>query len=230
MNERSRRKRARELGAGLAAALIAASTVGCAAKVRQDTFDRTVADLREEMSELDGRVTENAARIDENEALLASMRDDLEALSAELGDVHARIDEIEEGLRLALPVHFEFDRADVRAEDEPVLDRFAAFAAKYHPSAIITVEGFADPAGSAQYNMWLSEQRARNVARYLTERAGLDGDGVRAAWYGEDRQVIPGARGPGPEGMENRRVTFVVELAEAPRAPAVVTMESPEGT
>jgi len=128
-----------------------------------------------------------------------------------------------------MPIHFEFDRADVRSVDEPKLERFAHVASKYYPAAIITVEGFADPSGSAAYNKWLSGQRAQNVADYLTTEAGLDASGIKTAAYGEDRLVIPGAAGPGPEGMENRRVTFVIEMAQEGRPATVATTTTEEG-
>ena len=78
-----------------------------------------------------------------------------------------------------------------------------------------------DPAGPAEYNQWLSGERARNVATYLTEQGGLDESGIRTAAYGEDRQVAPGAAGPGGAGMQNRRVTFVIELADELREATV---------
>ncbi len=214
---------AHRLAVGAVVLTLTGSTVGCAAKVRQDVFDQTMADLRGEMGELDSRVAGNTDRIDDNQATLRMLRQDLESLSADLGEIEAQITEIENGLRFAMPVHFEFDRANVRTVDEPKLDRFAAVAAKYYPNAVITVEGFADPAGSAAYNNWLSEQRAQNVAAYLTSQAGLDPTGIRTAAYGEDRQVVPGAQGPGPAGMENRRVTFVIEFAEQVRRATVAT-------
>ncbi len=209
--------------------VFAGSSVGCAAKVHQDVFDETVADLRNEMAGLDGRVTDNTDRIEANEATLNMLREDLQALSAEFGEFEAQIAEIENGLRFAMPIHFEFDRADVRSVDEPKLERFAHVTAKYYPAAVITVEGFADPSGSAAYNKWLSGQRADNVATYLTTKAGLDPTAIRTAAYGEDRLVVPGAAGPGPQGMENRRVTFVIEMAQESRPAVVATTTTEEG-
>lgn len=185
---------------------------GCAAKVRQDVFDVTMAEIRGELSDLDSQVSENTTRIDATEASLAALREDLEALSAELGEVEAQITEIENGVRFAMPVHFDFDRAEIRPVDRPALDRFAAVVDKYYPAAVVTVEGFADPAGSAAYNKRLSERRAQNVAQYLTDQGGLDDSGIRVAAYGEERLVVPGAQGPGRAGLENRRVAFVIEF------------------
>lgn len=204
------------------AALAAVVTVGCSKKVEQNVFDQTVAELRGEMQDLDARVTDNSNRISEQEALLAALRSDLEALAADLDDMQAAVVELEDGLRFVTPVHFDFDRDDIRPEDEPILERFMRVVEDYYPVAVITVEGFADPAGPAEYNRQLSERRANNVAAYLT-RGGLPAEGIRVAAYGEDRQVVEGAQGPGRAGLENRRVTFVIEMSGPLSAELVTT-------
>lgn len=212
----------------LGAVALSGATLGCAAKVNQDVFDETIAELRGDIEEIDGRVADNSGRIASNEETLSALRSDLEELAAEFDDMQASITEIEDGLRFAMPVHFEFDRAEVRTSDRPLLDRFARVASRYYPAAVITVEGFADPAGTVAYNLDLSERRAQNVAEYLTGPAGLDPAGIKVAAYGEaeDRQVVPGAQGPGLEGIQNRRVTFVIELSgDTPRETVATTGE-----
>lgn len=53
------------------------------------------------------------------------------------------------------------------------------------------------------------------MKRHLIRTSGLDADRVRTVSYGEarERQVVPGARGPGPTGIENRRVALVIDYA-----------------
>ena len=77
---------------------------------------------------------------------------------------------------------------------------------------MITVQGFTDPAGPEDYNKWLSQKRADNVAAYLAEN-GLDASRIRAVGFGEAQPVAPGEWGETRGGMENRRVTFVIESA-----------------
>jgi peptidoglycan-associated lipoprotein len=86
---------------------------------------------------------------------------------------------------------------------------------EYYPGALITVEGFTDPAGSARYNLRLGQRRADAVKEYLATAGGFASDSVKAVSYGEvrNRQVVPGAKGPGEEGIENRRVSLVVDHA-----------------
>ena len=112
---------------------------------------------------------------------VASLRADLTSLRTEFG---AKISEVSQGLQFVMPVHFAYDDATVRSADMAALDRFASVANKYYPGSKVTVEGFADPAGTIQYNLNLSQRRADAVRSYVTSR-GLDGSLVNAVGYGE---------------------------------------------
>ena len=142
---------------------------------------------------------------------LQSLRNDLQTLRTEFG---ARITAMEDQVKFAFPVHFAFDDASVREEDRAMLERFASVAQKYYPGAMITVEGFADPAGSARYNLALSQRRANSVREYLVGR-GMTDAALKAIGYGETRLVRPGAAGSVQGAELNRRVVFVVEAADA---------------
>ncbi len=116
-------------------------------------------------------------------------------------------------LKFDVPVHFEFDRAELRESDRPVLDRFASVVREHYADAVVTVEGFADPAGSAAYNRRLGQRRGESVRQYLTSDGQLGAERIRVVSYGEarDRQVVPGAQGP--NGLPNRRVALVIDYA-----------------
>src|SRR5581483_4747357 len=94
-------------------------------------------------------------------------------------------------------------------EDRAALDRFVKIAQKYYPGSVITVEGFADPAGSVRYNLDLSRRRAEAVKEYLTSQ-GLTNE-IRTVGYGKTRLVVPNAWGSEPGAEKNRRVVFVIE-------------------
>jgi peptidoglycan-associated lipoprotein len=177
--------------------------------IGREEFDTTIGGLRQDLGTQDERISQNESEV-------ASLRSDLDALKADLEalrtEFEVTVTELENGIRFATPVHFEFDSADLRAEDTALLDRFATVVQKYYPDAVVTVEGFADPAGSRSYNKRLSERRAETVASYLTGDAGLDPASVRTVGYGETRLVRPDAAGPGDAGLENRRVSFVIEF------------------
>jgi peptidoglycan-associated lipoprotein len=155
---------------------------------------------------------ERDARVAADEHLSAritALRSDLDSLSRLFG---ARIVALEDGLLFVMPVTFGFNDANVSQQATPMLKRFARVANKYYPNSTITVEGFADPAGSERYNLALSRMRAENVGRALYS-VGLTGRPVRAVGYGESRQVHPGAAGYAPGAQQNRRVVFVIENA-----------------
>jgi outer membrane protein OmpA-like peptidoglycan-associated protein len=200
----------------IAASLLALCTSlvagGCAAKVHQDVYDRDMAQVRSDLNSLDGRVSSNRQDITALSGRLDTLQAELEELSDEFDVTVARL---EYGIRFATPVHFDYDRSDIRPEDQALLDRFAEVVSGHYDGALITVEGFADPAGSVAYNQALSERRARSVAEYLQSEGGLFPETMRTVGYGENRQVIPGAQGPGDAGIENRRVAFVIEYAPA---------------
>jgi peptidoglycan-associated lipoprotein len=64
--------------------------------------------------------------------------------------------EIQQNVR---DIHFDFDQADLRAEDRSTLEQDAQWL-KAHPDTLVTIEGDADDRGGIVYNVALSEKRA----------------------------------------------------------------------
>jgi outer membrane protein OmpA-like peptidoglycan-associated protein len=156
---------------------------------------------------LDSERTARTQGDEANKAEIASLRTDLGNLRTEFG---AKINEVAQGLQFAFPVHFAFNDATVRTEDAAALDRFANVVSKHYTGAKVTVEGFADPAGSSRYNAALSQRRAEAVKAYVASK-GLDASLINTVGYGETRQVTRGASGDQPGAELNRRVVFVIE-------------------
>jgi peptidoglycan-associated lipoprotein len=163
---------------------------------------------------MDTTTTMIAQERQERMAADEALRTDLQALRGALDSLRSefdvRITQVAEGLKFMMPVNFAFDDATVREEDKPSITRFAQVVQQHYPNAKITVEGFADPAGSRTYNVNLSQRRAEAVKQYLTE-AGLMTEMVQTVAYGETRQVVPGAERDDMGADKNRRVTFVIE-------------------
>jgi peptidoglycan-associated lipoprotein len=189
-------------------ALIAAVVPFTAACATKGYVRERVAELR---TYTDSSLSaERTARMAGDSAIavdVAALRTELNNLRTEFG---AKITALEEGVKFAFPVNFAFDDATIRDQDRAALERFAQVAQKYYPGATITVEGFADPAGSTRYNMDLSQRRAESVREFLVSQ-GLTGEQLRAVGYGEARQVVNGAQRDDPGAEQNRRVVFVVE-------------------
>lgn len=193
------------------------AAVVAACGVKQNALDQQLGSLREEMrSEIqtgDQQVTANVGRrIDSLANRVGALERDLEAFRREF---NAQVTQMHGMLRFNVPVFFAFDDATLREQDRPVLDRFAQIVRDHYQGSLITVEGFADPAGSPAYNRRLGMRRAETVKGYLTQTGGLGADQVRAVSYGEERarQVRPGEQGPGDTGVENRRVALVIDYA-----------------
>jgi len=186
--------------------------------VKRDDFDSEVTRIRSEMQEGDTRLE---GRIDGLDSRMTALEGELTSLEAEFG---ARVERMEQSLRVHTPVHFGFDAADIEAQESTVLDRLGSVLQEYYPDALITVEGFTDPSGSAAYNLRLGQERADAVRDYLVSRGMLSEGQVRTVSYGEDtsRLVIPDASGPGTEGRENRRVVVVIDHPTAWMAPPTV--------
>ena len=192
-----------------AALTFAGITAGCA-HVGQDQFDAEVAALRAEIElTTSGSNRRTEARLAQLEARLDGLARGLSQLEREF-DV--TVQRLETAVRFDMPVYFAFDRANLRPEDLPVLDRFAAVVGEYYPDALLTVEGFTDPSGSATYNLALGKRRAEAVQRYLIETENFSPEHVRTVSYGEDtaRLVSPG-QSEQKAGWENRRVVLVIE-------------------
>jgi outer membrane protein OmpA-like peptidoglycan-associated protein len=203
------------------AALAATSLSACATKgfVRKGLDEQRVALNGERDERVRGdsllRGDVNMLRTD-----LAALRNDLNTMRNEYG---ARITAMEGAVKFAMPVHFGFDDAAVRQQDQAALEKFAQVANQHYRGATITIEGFADPAGSAAYNLRLSRERADAVRDYLVSK-GLDGTALRTVGYGKTRLVRPGAARD-REGAElNRRVTFVIETPAGANAATIAAI------
>ena len=104
-------------------------------------------------------------------------------------------------------IYFEFDSANLRPEDQPVIEAHAAYLAK-HPNAKLVIEGHADERGSREYNLALGERRAVAV-RELLLVLGASGTQVEVVSYGEEK---PAAVGQNEEAWRlNRRAELVYQ-------------------
>ena len=201
--------RTRSRGGLVLGAFAVVGLSACAPKVTRTDFESEVAKIRDEMQTGDRQL---GTRIDSIDSRIGALEQQLQAFRSEY-DVS--IEQMKGAMKFNVPVHFEFGSADLREADRPVLDRFAGVVKEHYPNATITVEGFADPAGSMAFNQRLGQRRAEAVTSYLSTNGALDATYLRAVSYGEarNRQIVPGAQGPGEAGVENRRVALVIDYA-----------------
>jgi OmpA-OmpF porin, OOP family len=103
-------------------------------------------------------------------------------------------------------VFFDFDKATLKPESFPELNRVVALMNE-RTKMNIEIAGHTDATGPESYNLGLSEQRAKSVLKYLTEKGVAKGRlGVK--FFGE---IQPAADNGTKEGRQtNRRVEFKI--------------------
>jgi OOP family OmpA-OmpF porin len=107
---------------------------------------------------------------------------------------------------LKVVVYFDFDKTDIKPEYFPDLEKLAEFMKK-NPDTKGLIEGHTDSKGPANYNMTLSEKRARTVMKYLSDKYGIEKSRFEVKGYGESQ---PAATNKTAEGRaENRRVITI---------------------
>jgi len=196
-----------------AALLSACATTGSVRRAREEAAAAAAQNQQALASERSERIATDSSLRNE----LGMVRGDVQALRTELQSLRtefgAKITAMEDGMKFDMPVNFAFNDANVRQQDFTSLSRFAHVVQKYYPTSKLTVEGFADPAGSTRYNIALSKKRADAVRDYLVSQGGLTTNQLETIGYGETRLVTPKAWGDQPGAELNRRVVFVIETA-----------------
>jgi peptidoglycan-associated lipoprotein len=179
----------------------------CGNFIKRDEFDSTVADLRAADERFESSDNDLRNQLEQMQFRFAELTDNLQS---RFSSYDAQIAQLQGRIHVDMTANFAYDDSTLREEDKAPLSEFANVLMDYHPNVIVTVEGFTDPAGNAEYNKWLGMERAKAVRAYLIQN-GLPSDKVRAVSYGEDdnRQIKPGAWGDA--GSANRRVALVID-------------------
>lgn len=107
-------------------------------------------------------------------------------------------------------VFFDTNKSNIAGNSVETLNSLAGIFEEY-PDSYILVEGHTDSAGSDDYNMTLSRQRAESVTDYLIEK-GIDAGRFTTKWYGENQ---PKADNTTAEGKsKNRRVELAIVASQ----------------
>ncbi|MCM1041492.1 MAG: OmpA family protein [Bacteroides sp.] len=110
---------------------------------------------------------------------------------------------IEKGTHIVLEnIFYQTDKYQLEKSSTGELERLFLFLAQ-NPGVRIEISGHTDNVGSAQYNKTLSENRAKAVADYLTNK-GIDPARIVAVGYGFDKPV---ADNQSEEGRAKNRRT-----------------------
>jgi outer membrane protein OmpA-like peptidoglycan-associated protein len=133
----------------------------------------------------------------------AEMQQDLEG---------ARVERIGEGIKItfASGILFDVNKSDLRPEAQENIAKLAAILIKYEDTNIL-IEGHTDADGSEEYNLQLSERRARAVQSYLAQN-GVMNARISIMGYGESQPVADNTTVEGKQA--NRRVEVAVMANE----------------
>lgn len=172
--------------------------------------EKEAARLREEHEKLAALAAEQA-RADQAEREVARLRAEHEKSRAELTTTLARLAKVHEesrGIIVTLPgnIFFDVNKADVKPAMQMQLTKIAKELAAV-PDLYLLIEGHTDSGGSNEYNLSLSESRARSVQTILLT-GGIAAERMEIKGYGASKPVAsnstPGGR------AQNRRVEIVL--------------------
>lgn len=92
-------------------------------------------------------------------------------------------------------LHFDYDKSDIRPEDQPLLQSDATALKTIFgmdPNFAVTIEGHCDERGSAEYNLGLGDRRASAVKDALVQ-LGISADKLKTISYGKERPLCTDA-------------------------------------
>lgn len=108
-------------------------------------------------------------------------------------------------------VHFDYDKSEIRAEDQAILD-WKARLLLANESMTIRISGHADDRGSDEYNLALGNRRAGAAKRYLVNK-GIAESRISTDSYGEERPLDTAATEAA--WAANRRAEFTITAGPA---------------
>ena len=104
-------------------------------------------------------------------------------------------------------INFDFDQSNIRPDAREILKANADILLK-KGAAKITIEGYCDERGTAEYNMALGERRAQETKKYIIN-LGVKASQIKTISYGEERPLDPASNEDA--WAKNRRAHFVVD-------------------
>ncbi|WP_340202186.1 OmpA family protein [Ascidiimonas sp. W6] len=109
-------------------------------------------------------------------------------------------------------IYFDFDKWDIRQDAKPILDGVVAKMNQY-PKMNIEVGSHTDQRGSEEYNVYLSEKRAKSTMNYMVSK-GIDASRITYKGYGKAKTIVNCEEGNiqcSPKQHQlNRRSEFVI--------------------
>jgi len=105
-------------------------------------------------------------------------------------------------------IYFEFDKSNITQEAAYELNKLVQVM-KTKPELVISVEAHTDNRGSDEYNMSLSDRRARATVQYVITQ-GIAKERISGKGFGESRPRIKCTECTDEQHAENRRTEFII--------------------
>lgn len=102
---------------------------------------------------------------------------------------------------------FPVGSAEIKPANFALMNKIVKAIGEFKSSKII-VSGHTDSTGSADANKMLSDNRAKNVAKFFIEVGGIDGKRIQAKGYGQEKPVASNLTAEGR--ALNRRVEILI--------------------
>lgn len=142
-------------------------------------------------------VTDNLTEGNENGVLLANVE----------------MDRLYEGKTVKIEnLYYDLDKSYIRADAAKELDKVIKLM-KYNPNIQVELGSHTDSRGKAEYNMELSQKRAKAAVDYLIDKGGLDPYRIQSRGYGElilTNECADGIKCSEEKHQKNRRTELKV--------------------
>ena len=130
---------------------------------------------------------------------------DIKLAPIELATIEVKPIEVDATINLN-NIFFDFNKAVLKADSYPELNRLATLMME-KTTMTVEIAGHTDTTGPADYNMWLSEWRAKAVAKYLGSK-GVSKERIATVFFGETKPIESNDTKEGRK--KNRRVEFKI--------------------
>jgi outer membrane protein OmpA-like peptidoglycan-associated protein len=131
---------------------------------------------------------------------------------------------LEQVVTFPAPIEFQFDTAIMLPGAEVYLNQVLAVLKKHPEVKKIEIQGHTSSEGGPEYNLRLSNDRARAVFTWLVEH-GIDANRLVPHGYGLAQPLVP--NDSEPNRQRNRRVQFRLIDPPSPAAPAGAPPKAP---
>ncbi|MCB9702581.1 MAG: OmpA family protein [Myxococcales bacterium] len=119
-----------------------------------------------------------------------------------------RVEVTDDAVVINEKIEFEQDKAVIREVSFDLLREVAETILEHKHIKKVSIEGHASSEGDDNYNMKLSDRRAKAVMQHLIEKGGVPKEMLVAKGFGETRPIASNDTEEGRE--DNRRVEFII--------------------